>query len=129
MSDAIEITEPYRKYVVEDRDGDLWTWDTEGAHWTCRSEAGENTWAELVDTFGPLQVFELVLPGAPDTVYVVHHHDIEKHAKSFNEGFAEACEQFESLLSEAREDLVLEGPAVDLMGYLTDAIKAMGDGR
>lgn len=59
---------------------------------------------------------------------IVHHHDIEATARHFNQGFAEAVEQFESLLTEAKEDLVLDGPAVDLAGYLTDAVKAMGSG-
>lgn len=67
-------------------------------------------------------------PLADAELVVVHHHDIEKTAEHFNQGYAEACEQFEALLAEAREDLVLDGPARDLMGYLADSVKAMGSG-
>lgn len=43
----------------------------------------------------------------PVTAVVVHLGDTEDHARHFNQGYAEACEQFELLLTEAREDLAV----------------------
>lgn len=70
-----------------------------------------------------------VVRDAPVEVIAVHHHDIEKQAEHFNEGFAAAVEQFAGLLVEIRSDLATMALAKDVLGWLDDAVKAMDGGR
>lgn len=62
-------------------------------------------------------------------VAVVHCGDMEDYARHFNEGYAEAVGQFEQLLTEVREDLSPTAAPADFLGYLDDAVKAMGGAR
>lgn len=59
-------------------------------------------------------------------VAIVHCGDMEDFARASNDGFATAVEQFAELLTEAREDLSDTATAAELLGYLDDAVQAMG---
>lgn len=68
-------------------------------------------------------------PTEPVPAILVHLGDGEAHARHSNEGFDLAVEQFGELLKEAREDLADDATAAELLGYLDDAVKAMGGPR
>lgn len=74
------------------------------------------------------------LKGDPDqapkpVVAVVHCGDMEDYARHFNEGYAQAVEHFSELLTEVRSDLRSRARAKDVLGWLDDAVKAMGGVR
>jgi hypothetical protein len=103
---------PCVRFVHTDQDTD----------WICECGHAVDDHAGATMTTGPCRVC------TGEHALVVHHHDMEATARHFNQGYAEAVEQFESLLSEAAEDLAVEAPAGELMGYLRDAVKAMAGG-
>lgn len=55
--------------------------------------------------------------------------DSEDYARIHNEGYATAVEQFGEMLTEVRSDLRPRANAKQVLGWLDDAVKAMGGPR
>lgn len=56
----MSTSEPNRSWLVMDKDSDLWRYDADLSRWTCA--AGVATWTEVINNYGPVQIFGPVAP-------------------------------------------------------------------